>query len=216
MKLDGNHSLKEGKGKKLLLFYKINNCLVPQYLCDLLPRSVGYSNSYNLRNSDNLVGPFCRLQTYRSSFIPSTINQWNDLNIATRDSKSVSQFKHLISNRIPNKAPHFYYAGERKLTILHARLRNKCSVLKSDLHRVNIVGSAECNCGFHCENVFHYFFECKNYVAQRQQLITSLHNLGVYPVSLDVLLFDSAFIPEAINSNVFSLVQTFIKQTRRF
>jgi hypothetical protein len=40
--------------KKLCKFYKSNVCNSPEFLCDLIPPSVGETNSYNLRNSHNI------------------------------------------------------------------------------------------------------------------------------------------------------------------
>jgi hypothetical protein len=44
-----------------------------------------------LRNGDNLIVPFCRFSITNSSFIPSTVKEWNKLDIAIRKLDSVSQ-----------------------------------------------------------------------------------------------------------------------------
>ena len=36
------------------MFYKLNVGNSPEFLCDLIPPSVGETNNYNLRNSHNI------------------------------------------------------------------------------------------------------------------------------------------------------------------
>ena len=43
--------------KKLCMFYKLNVVNSPEFLCDLIPPSVGETNNYNLRNSHNISIP---------------------------------------------------------------------------------------------------------------------------------------------------------------
>jgi hypothetical protein len=51
---------------------------------------------YPLRNGDNLIVPFCRLSITNSSFIPSTVKEWNKFDIAIRKLDSLSKFKNAI------------------------------------------------------------------------------------------------------------------------
>jgi hypothetical protein len=56
---------------------------------------------------------------------------------------------------------HFYFGwGNRKLNIIHSRLRNMCSSLNADLHLVNLKPSAACICGHGVEYCIHFLFEC--------------------------------------------------------
>ena len=51
---------------------------------------------YPLRNGDNLIVPFFRLSITNSSFIPSTVKEWNKLDIAIRKLDSLAKFKNVI------------------------------------------------------------------------------------------------------------------------
>jgi hypothetical protein len=53
--------------RKLMLFNKIVNGQVPDYLTELVPPTVGDTNNYNLRNRLNISQPSYRLSTYRQS-----------------------------------------------------------------------------------------------------------------------------------------------------
>ena len=75
--------------KKLSLMYKIINNEAPGYLSNLLPNRVGEQTHHNLRNNQNFEIPYSRLCSYESSFFPSTLRLWNDLDITTRNSSSL-------------------------------------------------------------------------------------------------------------------------------
>ena len=108
--------------RRLTTFYKIHNKLCPPYLFNCLPPVTSDVNSYNLRNNQNYVPPRCRLRTSASSFIPSTVSLWNNLDILIRNSPTLSSLKNRLKVDI-YKTPKYYNEGPRKLSILHTRLR---------------------------------------------------------------------------------------------
>jgi hypothetical protein len=59
------------------------------------------------------------------------------------------------------KVPFYFGWGDRKLNIIHSRLRNMCSSLNADLHLVNLKPSPACICGHGFEDCIHFFLECK-------------------------------------------------------
>ena len=73
----------------------------------------------------HLIVPFCRLSITNSSFIPSTVKEWNKLDIVIRKLDSLSKFKNAIrlnsqSNKI--SVPKLYYYGSRKLNVILTQL----------------------------------------------------------------------------------------------
>jgi hypothetical protein len=50
------------------MFYKLNVGNSPEFLCDLIPPSVGETNNYNLRNSHNISQTTNRLSISQQSF----------------------------------------------------------------------------------------------------------------------------------------------------
>ena len=93
------------KFHKLQQFYKVDHNLAPGYLCDLLPSHVGDTTNYPLRNADNYTQVHARTALYGSSFLPSTIREWNKLPIEHRNVETLSAFKTSLTNRnikIPN------------------------------------------------------------------------------------------------------------------
>jgi hypothetical protein len=53
----------------------------------------------------------------------------------------------------------FLSSGIRIANILHARLRQKCNILKCDLFRCNLIASCNCDCGNYSESVDHFFLK---------------------------------------------------------
>ena len=86
-----------------------------------------------------------------TSFIPSTVRSWNNLD-------------HNI------KSPAYYGEGSRKLRIIYARLRHQCSSSKSDIIRINITNDSKWQCGSPFEDSIHYIMECPLHQSERDCL----------------------------------------------
>ena len=64
-------------------------------------------------------------------------------------------------------------------------MRTRCSVLKYDLLKNNIINSATCDCGKSDETYFHYFFECEYYTAIRDAFLQEtifINHLNVHTI----------------------------------
>ena len=111
---------------KLILYYKMQNGLTPDFLSSLVPPTVGSTTTYNLRNFSNLQTVHASSQLYYKTFLPSVTRSWNELSEDKRNSTSVAVFnsKILCNVRSP---PSFFFDGKRTEQIHHARLRLNCS-----------------------------------------------------------------------------------------
>jgi hypothetical protein len=120
--------------KKLLLFYKIVNKEEPDYLYELVPPLVAASVNYNLRSSHNIYVPFNRLSVFQISYFPCTLKEWNSLDLTIRNLPTFSSFKLKLQQIFYTKRrnPQYYSIGDRFLSVLHSRMRNKCSALDAD------------------------------------------------------------------------------------
>ena len=165
----------------MTLLHKIYYNNASDFLHDIL--STYYKvNPYTLRNPTDLYIPNYRLQIIRNSFFPSAIQDWNFLDINFRQEASYSKFKNCLkTNPNSSSVPGYFLVGDRKLNILHTRLRRKCSSLNSDLFRVNITNLPHCLCGNLNENAAHYLLECTRFTQQRLNLFQKLHVLN-FPV----------------------------------
>ena len=139
---------------------------------------------------------------------------WNSLSQSLREITNLNSFKRSITERTIS-VPRFYFNGERKYAILHARLRNKCSNLNHDLFTNHISLTEKCACNANHETTFHYFFECVNYTNERMTMLRSLHQFS-FQTYLNTILFGDSMLTDEQNDILFSIIQTFIKQTKRF
>ena len=206
-------TLEERRRKsKLILFYKIINGLSPTYLSSLIPPSVSSVSSYSLRNSSDIQTIVCRTAQYFNSFLPSVIREWNSLPLDVRNGTSVSSFKCRLKGR-NYSVPKYYYTGNRKLQILHARLRTKCSSLNHDLFLKHITESPLCRCGA-IENTDHYLMTCRLHRDQRAELINTVSQQT--QVTLHILLYGNSMLSPQANIIIFEAVQKYINDTKRF
>ena len=123
--------------QKLCFMYRVAHNMTPSYINDLIPPMVGENNNYQLRNQANFRIPYCRTTNSQKSCIPSSLNLWNNLDMSTRNSDSLSSFKRALNRSSQHeRVPQHYLLGSRRLSVLHACLRNNCSDLKCDLFKV--------------------------------------------------------------------------------
>jgi hypothetical protein len=196
---------------KLCVFYKLNVGNSPEFLCDLIPPSVGETNNYNLRNSHIISQTTNRLSISQQSIFPSTTKLWNLLDLRIRQLSSFESFKYKLKQNA--KPPSYFNMGNIYLNILHTRIRNNCSALHNDLFHANLIHSPSCSCGYSTENAKHFLLYCKRFDAQRNILYRSLLAANVH---IDLNTFGSQIYNIDTNRHVFIIVQTFIKETCRF
>ena len=150
--------------------------------------------------------------------IPSTVKEWNKLDITIRKLDSLSKFKNAIrlnsqSNKI--SVPKLYYYGTRKLNVILTQLRCTASFLNHDLYKVHILSSPACSCGAPQEDANHFFFVCTKYSEIRNDLFLSISDLSQL-INTSLLTSGSETLSYADNCFIFDSVFRFIKRSNRF
>ena len=201
--------------QKLCFMYKCTNNLIPDYISDIIPPLVREVSNYPLRNSDNLTNLHTRTETSRRSCIPSSVAYWNGIQSDIRELDTFVSFRHVLKDTVLTgcNVPSFFVKGERRSSVIHARIRNNCSDLKCDLFQNHITDDTRCSCGLD-ENALHFFFECENYNDMR--LIMFHKTRKYHPLSLNALLYGKSSLSDDDNFILFQAVQQYIKDTRRF
>ena len=196
--------------------YKCSNNLVPDYISDIIPPLVGEVTNYSLRNCQNLANVYTRTEVSHKSCIPSSVSSWNSLNNDIKEADTYLSFRNAVKRDIlcDTHVPSYYIKGQRRLSVLHARIRNNCSDLKCDLYQNHLINDPSCSCGNDNENALHYFFECKNHSYARVIMFRSTRTY--HPLSVNTLLFGKSTLSDADNFLLFQAVQQFIKDSRRF
>lgn len=172
------------------------------------------ASAYHTRNSQDYNVPVCRLQIYKSSFVPTVVNEWNSLPLDTRDSSSLSLFKNKTSKSL-TVAPPYFSNGKRSTNILHTRLRHNCA-LNIDLHRCNIILSPLCSCGM-IEDAHQFFFSCPKYATVREEFFNKFLRFDkIHILESRTLLWGDDSLSVDDNKYLFSIVQIYIQGTGRF
>ena len=108
-----------------------------------------------------------------------------------------------------------YLEGNRKLSLLHARLRNCCSDLSFDKFLNKLAVDAKClRCGNDKEDAEHFFMQCPLFAHERIQLFRATRVF--HPLNPQTLLFGKATYSYEQNLQIFIAVQHYIKKTKRF
>ena len=139
------------------------------------------------------------------------------LNPIVKSSTSIGMFKSRLRTEIFSVDQHCFdynYLGTRKVNALLATMRTRCSVLKHDLFKNNIINSASCDCGKSDETYFHYFFECEYYTAIRDAFLQE--TIFINHLNVHTILNGSSDISREENLKLHKAVSAFILLSNRF
>ena len=97
--------------RKLTSFYKIVKGLSPRYLTKYV--NLRSTSNYQTRsaNKNNLEEFSCRTESFKHSFFPFCVREWNKLDNTIRDAESIKQFKSMLKN--------FFSLNQRSLFSIH-------------------------------------------------------------------------------------------------
>ena len=197
---------------KITHLYKIINGLAPQYLRNLIPQTVQTTSRYPLRNMNNLILPAASTEYYTKSYFPSTIREWNTMDLTVRKSPSLNAFKLQININVPNYPKYYDVIHTSRMgQVYHNRLRLECSSLRHHLFKKKIVADSLCSCGA-VETTSHYLLNCEHY---RNLRIRYLYMIPP-PLSIQKLLCGIQEATFEENSFIFKQVQLYILGTKRF
>ena len=73
----------------LIMLYKVKHNKCPPYLTHLLPHENQEIHAYNLRNKVDIIKPSTRLECFKRSFFPHSINLWNNLPLNVHSSTTI-------------------------------------------------------------------------------------------------------------------------------
>lgn len=70
---------------------------------DIFPNKRATVSNYTTRNAQNYSIPKCRLELYKSSFVPTVVDKWNTLSTDVRETDSVRICKEKIHVSVKNE-----------------------------------------------------------------------------------------------------------------
>ena len=100
------------------------------------------------------------------------------------------------------------------MSVQHARLRNNCSGLNSDLFRNHIRNNPLCDLSDAIENAFHNFFQCRKCSVE----IQVFHDTdgGFHPLNISVILYGNENRNTEANMVLFRAVHRYIHASKHF
>ena len=145
--------------RKLCFYYKVRHGICPTYLTELVP--IEKSSNYNLRSKYSSKIPFIRTERFKSTFFPSCVLNWNQLDPDIQNSPSLDLFKRALLTFIRPKAVNIYRTHHPRGLKLLTRLRLGLSHLREHKFRHNFNDTVDpfCLCGTNClETSEHFLF----------------------------------------------------------
>ena len=115
------------------------------------------------------------------------------------------------------KSTHFS-CGNIYFSVLHTRIRNKCSALKVDLYSANLISNPNCICDYPKENGEHLLLFCNRFIIYRNTMLSSLAllNINGVEINVDTLLYGNDFLSDQTNCEIFLIIQGYAKDTGGF
>ena len=180
----------------------------PSYLYDILPPL-----QRSQRNQGFFQPLLCRMEIFKSSFLPYTINEWNKLDPDIRKIDSYVGF--------PNKTFSIYDPFGIKLL---NRLRVDFSHLNEHKFRHNFADTLNplCSCSLETETTAHFFLRCRNYTDVRLTLMKELYRIDNSITSkqpnelLRIILYGDCKFKDNVNKQILIATIQFIKNSNRF
>ena len=133
----------------------------PKYLRDIIPST---TRRYSSRNANNI--PLVRANTnyFMNTFFPSTITEWNKLDLSIRKSTSLNIFKSRLL-RFVRPLENSVFTCHNPIGIKYlTRIRLGFSHLCSHKFQYGFLDAADpfCSCSTAIENTVHYLLHCPN------------------------------------------------------
>ena len=209
---------------KYTFFYKIVKGLSPRYLTKYF--NLRSTSNYQTRsaNKNNLQEFYCRTESFKHSFFPFCVREWNKSDNTIRDGESIKQFKLVLKS--------FFSLNQRLLFSMHdpvgvkllTRLRLQFILLNEHkyLHYFKDCVRPMCDWGAEKETTSHFSLSCHFFANERQKHRDDVYRLNVSIKHLneesliDVLLYGSDRFNGSINNQILLHTICYIQATKRF
>ena len=205
--------------RRLYYLYKIVNTKQPAYLYYFIPPFQTSSC-----NKGCIYEPFSRTVSFKSSFLPYAITEWNKFDSKIRNAETYASFRKMLLNLtrpIENSTYKIYDPLGLKLL---TRLKLGFSHLSEPKLKHNFVDPLHplCSCSLETESTLHSFLRFQNYTTLRTALINDLKNINDAIMRLNesnllhVMLYGSKNFDKNMNISILTATIKFIKDTETF
>ena len=160
-----------------------------------------------MRKPLNIPHYYCRTDTFKNSFFPNVINEWNKLDEEIKGIESFSLFKvSLLKMGRPHANSTYRIHSSVGIRLL-THLRLGLSRLNEHKSRHNFADCVNplCSCSIKPQTTLHFFLHCHNFLNIRRKLFDKVRLLDETLLQLNdeslltVLLFGSKMYNEQVN-----------------
>ena len=207
--------------RRLVYFFNIITQNSPRYLNAYIPKK---QVSFDEDRSNLFRLPVCRSEYFKNSFFPYCVTEWNKLDPALKQSKSVSTFKKALLAFIRPKLSCIFNITDPLGLKLLTRLRVNFSHLREHKFRHNFLDTINplCSCNLEIENTEHYLLRCPFFSEFRKtlfdniiQVVGSISNISEKKL-VDLILYGKDDYTTEINASILKYTISFLKSTERF
>ena len=206
--------------RRLSLFWEVKNSKFPNYLYQIIEKQ----SKPRLENLGSLEEMPAGLVIHKLSFFPSTIRDWNRLDLETKTSESKKRFKGILNNTIrPKKKSYFGLKDNNKVRYL-TMLRMELSPLKAHKMKRNFPdanGGLCLTCGSE-EHTKHFLLHCASFRLSRAALLQRISGLINFDIStlpenriVSIFTNGDPQFTFATNTMILTEVTNFISDSRR-
>ena len=160
---------------KLCCFRKAFKTQAPRYLFEVIPTA---KRAYITRNNDKLPHFKVKHNYFKKIFFPSTVIEWNKLDLNVRNSKSLTNCKSKVLKYIrPSKNSIILCDNPRGIQLL-TKLRLVLSHFRDHKFKHNFLDTLNpiCNCGDEIETSCHDLLRCSLYTNERLALLNVIQS----------------------------------------
>ena len=201
-------------------FYKIQSTGLPKYLLQLIPNN---NHCYIFRKPLNIPHFYCRNDTFKNSFFPNVINEWNKVDEKRKGATSFSLFKaSLLKVGCPHANSTYRIHNSLGIRLL-TRLGFGLCYLSEHKFRHNSADYMNqlCFCSIKPETTFHFFLDCRNFLNIRRKLFDKIKLLVEVLLQLNeesttALPFGSKIYNEQVNVQIINASIDYIIDSNRF
>ena len=179
----GFESLKDRRWlRRLCYVYKTVNTKQSADLYDLIPPFQRLS-----RDKGCIYEPFCRTGSFKNSFSPYAIMEWNKLDSEIRNADTYVSFRKMLLNLIRPMGNSTYKIYDSLGIKLLTRLRLGFSHLPEHKFRHNFADLLNplCSRSLETESALYFFLRCQNYTTLHIEFMADLKNINDAIMSLN-------------------------------
>ena len=185
--------------------------------------SIKYEPTIRTRNN-SIPSYKCGPNCFKHSFLPSTLNDWFNLDISIRNSESVTLFKCRLSSFIRPVQNSIYNIFDPKGLKFLTRLHLGLSHLNAHRFRHNFQDCLNplCSCSLETKDTSHYLLHCHHFSNHRVHLMNSVKSVCDTFESMsdnvkkNLPLYGDSRFDEVKNRFILEATITYIKDSERF